>query len=244
MSDRFDALWELARVDLEVVALERSRGILPSRVALAELADAFAGLERARALLEPERAPLQAQLDALETEVGQLAERRAQVEARLAAATGGGKELEAMHVEATHLAERTNALEEAELEVMEALEPLNVRLEALRAEGRPMLLERGRLEEALVAEEANLSARLDQLRTDRVALESAVDPDLLEHYNRGVKRNNGEAGASLLEHGTCSGCHLALPAAERDRLAHLDPAEVSLCEQCDRVLLRPSQLSS
>ena len=244
MSERFDALWALARADMELAALERSRAILPSRVALAEIAETFQGLERVRALLEPERAPLQGQLDALEAEVAHLADRRAQIEARLAAATGGGKELEAMHAEVTHLAERTETLEEAELELMEALEPLNERLEALRTEGRPLLEERVRLEGSFVREETDLDTQLSERRVARAVLESAVEPDLLALYQRGVTRNNGDAGASLLEHGTCSGCHLSLPAAERDRLGHLDPAEVSICEQCDRILLRPAQLSS
>jgi len=244
MSERFDALWALAQMDLAVSALERSRATLPARVALAQIAETFAGLERARALLEPERAPLQGQLDALEAEVTQLAERRALLEGRLASATGGGKELEAMHAEVTHLSERTEALEEAELDVMEALEPLNARLEAIRTEGRPLLEERTRRESDLAREEAELDLQLTEARAARGALEVAVDADLLALYRRGVTRNSGDAGASLLEHGTCSGCHLSLPAAERDRLAHLDPAEVSICEQCDRVLLRPAQLSS
>lgn len=243
MTERFDALWALASIDLEIITLERSRGSLPSRVALAKLTEAFEGLERARTLLEPERAPLQGQLEALEAEVAHLADRKAHIEARLRVATGAGKELEAMHAEVMHVAERTNELEEAELAVMEALEPLNARLEAIRAEGRPLLVERGHLEARLAEEQDELEQRLVQHRTTRAQRASQVDGELLALYDRAVRRNNGEAGASLLEHGTCSGCHLSLPAAERDRLAHLDPVEVSVCEQCDRILLRPAQIA-
>lgn len=244
MSQRFDALWALASLDLELVTLERSRSSLPARTALASLGERFSELERARVLLEPERAPLAAQLEALEAEVAQLSERKSQIDTRLGAATGGGKELEAMHAEATHLSARMGELEEAELELMEALEPLDVRLEAIRAEGRPLLIERTRLEGELSEQDAALDVQLAECVAARAVLEAQVDEDLLVSYNRAVKRNNGEAGASRFEHGTCSGCHLSLPAAERDRLAHLDPAEVSLCEQCDRILLRPAQLGA
>ena len=241
MSERFQSLWAFAEIDYGLITLERSRGALPARVALGVVAETFAGLERARALLEPEHAPLAAQLSTLEAEVGQLNERRAQVEARLSQATGGGKELEAMHTEARHLAERTATLEEAELELMEALEPLEQRLNALRAEGRPLLEDRTRLEAQLREEEAALDATLAERRALRSSLEAAVDADLLALYEKGVKRS-GESGAARFEHGTCSGCHLSLPAAEVDRLRHLDPEEISICEQCERILLRSVQL--
>ena len=243
MSERFVSVWALAEVDYELITLERSRGALPARVGLAQLTETFAGLERARALLEPEHAPLAAQLSSLEAEVAQLNDRRLHVEARLSQATGAGKELEAMHTEARHLAERTAALEEAELELMEALEPLEQRLNGLRAEGRPLLEERARLEAQLLEQEAALEATVAERRAARSSREVAVDADLLELYERGVRRS-GESGASRLEHGTCSGCHLSLPAATADRLRHLDPEEISICEQCERILLRPVQLEA
>ena len=77
MSAPFDELIALADLDVDLIALERSRGALPARTELAALAERFAEIERARSLLEPERAPLAASLSSLEEEVARLAERRA-----------------------------------------------------------------------------------------------------------------------------------------------------------------------
>jgi len=238
-----DSLNEVADLDVELVALERSRGSLPARRSLGELGEHFAELERARTLLEPERAPLAASLEALEVQAGQLAERKAQVEARLASATGGGRELAQMHDEARHLAERLEALEEQELELMEALEPLEQRLEVLRHEAAPMLGERDRLLSELQVQEAELETLLEERRAARRAAAAAVEPSLLDRYEK-IAARSGSAGAARLEHQTCTGCHLALSAAENDRLRHLPPEEISTCEQCDRILIRADQLSS
>jgi predicted nucleic acid-binding Zn-ribbon protein len=242
VSGLLEALNAVADLDVELLALERSRGSLPARRELGALSERFAELERARLLLEPERAPLAASLQSLETEAAQLAERKAQVEARLASATGGGRELAQMHDEARHLAERLRALEDHELELMEALEPLEQRLGALRVEAAPMLQERDRLVRELEEEERGLDRLLEERRDERRANAANVEPSLLERYEKIAARSGG-AGAARLEHQTCTGCHLALSAAEHDRLRHLATEEISTCEQCDRILIRPDQLS-
>ena len=241
MSEPFDGLAALADLDTELVALERSRSSLPARRALATLGESLAEIERARELLEPERAPLVVALEALEVEVSQLAERTAQVEARLSSATGAARELEAMHVEVGHLADRLSALEDQELELLESLEPLEQRLIELAAEAAPLLAERSSLEAALVGEEAALDEQLLEHHAARRAAAEHLEPGLLARYELAASRV-GVPGAARLEHGSCTGCHLALPAAELDRLRHLDAAELSSCEQCDRILLRPNQL--
>ena len=238
----YEKLIELADLDTDVLTMERSRGALPARVALDALREEFAGLERARQLLEPERAPLSEALSALEQEVAQLSERKSHIEARLSSATGGGKELEAMHTEARHLSERMSALEEQELELMEQLEPLEERLAALRAEGAPMVHRRDELLAQLAQEEEVLDVALSERRAQREQLVGEIDPSLLARYEKIAQREG--TGAARLEHGTCAGCHLSLPAAELDRLRHLDIAELSTCEQCERLLFRPDQLAS
>jgi predicted nucleic acid-binding Zn-ribbon protein len=242
VSGPFDDLMAMADLDVGLVALERSRGALPARSALSALAERFAELERARVLLEPERAPLAASLLALEEEVGHLAERKSQVEARLASATGGGRELEAMHNEAQHLTERLSRLEDQELELLEALEPLEVRLDALREEATPMLAERDRLVAELAKEQVALDAILAERRAARDEVAARMVPMLLERYEK-IAQHAGGAGAARLEHQTCSGCHLSLSSAEIDRLRHLPVEEISVCDQCDRILVRPDQLS-
>jgi len=238
----FDDLLELAGLDSERIALEHSRGVLPARVSLDALRDRFAEIERARQLLEPERAPLASSLAALEVEVGHLAERRAQVEGRLAAATGGGRELAAMHTEARHLVEKMGELEDQELELMEALEPLETRLGALRAEAAPMVAERDTLLAQLADQEAALVATLEAQRAARAEVAGRLEAGLLARYERIAAREG--TGAARLEHGTCGGCHLSLSSSEVDRLRHLPADELSSCDQCERFLVRPDQLSS
>ena len=49
-----------------------------------------------------------------------------------------------------------------------------------------------------------------------------------ERARRSVRRRNGR----------CSGCHLALPATEIDRIKREAPDTIVLCDQCGRILVR------
>ena len=59
----------------------------------------------------------------------------------------------------------------------------------------------------------------------RVAAAATVPADLLARYER-LRTRIGGTGAARLVGGSCSGCHLALPAMEVDRIRKAPPDEV------------------
>src|SRR5438445_123736 len=95
------------------------------------------------------------------------------------------------------------------------------------------LPEKSRLAEATEAIDAELAGELDA----RAIAAKAVPPDLLEQYER-LRARLGGIGAARLVGNSCGGCHLTLPATELDRIRHLPPDAVALCDQCGRILVR------
>jgi len=242
VTEPFDALAQLASVDATLITLERSRAFLPARVALAELDSLVAGIDRALGLLDDERQGLDAALATLERDVERMSQREAELSAKMAVATGAGRELNAMHQEVTHLASKRDALETQELELLQALEPFDAAQAPLVQERQQAEATRPGLIGTLQREETALKGEILEAQARQQDVQSRIDPALLERYARIAKGSQG-VGASLLEHGHCSGCHLGLAAVELDRLKKMPLEDIALCEQCGRLLLRPEQLS-
>lgn len=243
MSTPFDTLDVLGALDDEIARLEHAAGTLPAALALSRLSEQMADLDRQRREIEERQRPLADQLRTLEEEVAHLQERRSLVTSRLASATGGGKDLVAMDAEAQHLAAATSELEDRELALMEELEPLEASLASLSDALGPLEAERAEKEAHLAVQQRANSEELLARRTERDQVAASLDQDLLGRYERAARSSRGSGAARLID-GRCAGCHLQLPSAEIDRLRHLDDSELATCEQCGRLLLRPSQLGA
>jgi predicted nucleic acid-binding Zn-ribbon protein len=241
MTEPFDTLATIAHLDAALITLERSRSTLPSRVALEQLKSSVEAIDRALALVAQERLPLDATVESLDEEANRLGSREREVTAALASATGAGRELEAMDGEVHRLSQSREALEEKELELLEALEPLDERQRVLTEERMALLSGNDALVRAFNAEEAALDATIAERHAMRDTEASHVDPGLLARYDKIAARSDG-VGAAVLEHGHCSGCHLSLSAVELDNLKKLPIDTIAYCEQCARILLRPEQL--
>ncbi len=241
MTTPFDTLDSLGTLDDEIARLEHAAGTLPAALALARLEEQTADLDRQRRDLEELKRPIADRLRSLEEEVAHLEERRSVVEARLAQATGGGKDLVAMDTEAQHLRQATAQLEDTELALMEEIEPLDAALGSIGDALGPIEAERAsELANLAVQERANAEELLAR-RAERAEMASRLEPTLLERYERAARGAKGSGAARLVD-GHCAGCHLQLPSAELDRLRHLAVDELATCEQCGRLLLRTVQL--
>jgi len=243
MSKPFDDLERLSELDAEILRLTRSRGQLPSRRAIEEFDVTASGILAERSVLAAERSPLDVSLRSLEQESETLRGRASVIEARLAAATGGGRDLAAMDAERAQLSAHARELEDRELELMEQIEPYEQRLIELDELLAPLQDVRAELAKSLANEEAELDRTLEDRKALRVAVSEAVGSELLERYER-IASTMGGTGAARLIGGRCDGCHLQLPAVELDHLRKMPVDVVSTCEQCGRLLLRPDQLAS
>ena len=227
----FGGLLELQDHDTAADQLRHRRATLPERARLAEvearlgeLAGRLRGASDERAEHANKQANLEHQIDASKT-------RKAELEKRMYAGTvTAARELQAMDEEVRHLGRHISDLEDRELELMEAIEPIDATIAGLDQEAL-------RLRAANAAAEADIVAELDKLATERAMLAASVVPALLTRYEQ-LRTKLGGTGAARLVGDSCSGCHLRLPAMEVDRIRKAAADEVITCDQCGRILVR------
>lgn len=237
MSDALEVLLQVQEHDTTVDQLRHRRATLPARAELAEVEAATARLEARAAEARGRRGELADRQAALEAQIEQSRRRREEIERRLYQGQAAARDLQVMDDEMRQLARHITELEDRELELMEAIEPLDGELQAAEVE-RDALDARARALRADIAStEAELDAEIGQAAGERDALAAAVPSELLSRYER-LRAKLGGTGAARLAGNACTGCHLTLPAMEVDRIRRAPPDEVITCEQCGRILVR------
>jgi predicted nucleic acid-binding Zn-ribbon protein len=137
------------------------------------------------------------------------------------------------------LAGRLHQLEDEELVVLEDQEPIDQEAARCATELATLAEATVGLSAAVAEADRSIDAELATLAEARVA-EAARLPDALSRRYEDLRSRLGGIGAARLVDGRCAGCHLSLPAVELDRIRHLAPDAVVTCDQCGRILVRPS----
>ncbi|MGH2927436.1 MAG: zinc ribbon domain-containing protein [Solirubrobacteraceae bacterium] len=235
-----ERLLELQDLDTVISQLHHRRATLPERQELAGVTTALEDVMRRTTDVQVPRAELVARQQALEADVGAAMARRELLEQRMYAARGTpARDLQAMDEEVRHLRQRREQLEDDELEVMVALEPLDGQLASLEAQGAELRAQGERLRAALQLAEAEIEEELAAHSGARDVATAAVPDDLRSRYES-LRARLGGTGAARLVGNRCSGCHLELPSMEVDRIRRLPPGTVVTCEQCGRILVPPA----
>jgi hypothetical protein len=233
-----DALLGLQDVDTALQQLRHRRAHLPERAELTAIDQETARLEREvreAGVLRDEIAGRQA---AVEGDLASTEARAATVNRRLyGGEVRASRELQAMASDVETLKARSSVLEDQVLELMELREPYDARLASLSDQLGALAARRTAVVAALVVSEAAVDEELTRLEAARTVATASVPAELLSAYDRLRVEMDGVAIARLVA-GRCDGCHLTLPAMERDRIRHLPPGEVATCEQCGRILVR------
>ena len=233
--DRFERLLAVQEHDTALDQLRHRRAHLPERAELAAVEAEQARMAARRATVDGERGALASRQSALEKEVANLERRRADLDRKLAVGTIP-KELETLSHEVDATRQHIHDLEDVELELMEAIEPLDTELAQLDDAGRAAAervdLLRVDLAQAVEAVESEIS-REQAARAEAVG---HVPVDLVERYEKMRARMGGVAVARLIG-GRCSGCNLTLPTSENERIRHAPAGEFVTCEQCGRILV-------
>jgi predicted nucleic acid-binding Zn-ribbon protein len=232
-----EQLLALQELDVRLDRLRHRRAHLDERAALEALTGRLEALDVEQRRVAEERSALLARESELESETAAVVARAAAIEDR---ARGGAassyRDQEAMAQEVEALGRRRAELESLELSVLEQGEPLEAELARI-AEARGRLepeLEAAR--SALAEAEAEVDAEAAGALARRRELAGIVPAELLAEYER-LRARLGGVGVARLDRGRCSGCHLALPATEVDRLRHAPAGELAHCEQCGRILV-------
>lgn len=124
-------------------------------------------------------------------------------------------------------------LEDQQLELMEKAEAGHRLIQETSAHSAQTRRESERILADLAQREQALQKQLAGLQAGRAELAAAVEPGLLDRYER-LRRTKGEKVVVGVEHGACGGCHVGLPAQIilGCRSAH----ELVQCPNCGRIL--------
>jgi predicted nucleic acid-binding Zn-ribbon protein len=223
--------------DLAVDRLLHKRQTLQERAELAALEQEAEALESRLAESASRRDELERRQTRLEEEVAAVERRITEVDRRLySGEVSASRELQAMSAEVEALKRRRSDLEDQELAVMEEREPVDAEVAEIETQRAALAERAGRVMVAIAEAEAAIDAEVDAERAARAELMAAVPADLAAQYDR-LRARLGGIGAARLVNGACTGCHLALPATELDRIRRAQADAVLHCEQCGRILV-------
>jgi predicted nucleic acid-binding Zn-ribbon protein len=238
MPDDFETLLAIQDLDTAADVLRHRREVLPERVELNARNEALAALEADLAPTREERHRIERAQKALEDEITSLAEKRATVEAQMySGGSSNAKELQALQDEIDSINRRRARLEDEVLERMVEAEPLDATLAVSASERAGLDVEAVALLARVTDAEGAIDAELARLDEQRTPLVAAVAPDRVARYEALRSRLKG-VGIARLDGTRCTGCHLALPAAEVEAVRRQARDEgIAECPECDRLLV-------
>jgi len=231
-------LLEVQDHDTVIDQLRHRRQNLPERAELGSATARLAVLEDRSKEVGTQREELASRQGGLEHQIEASKSRKADLERRMfGGLVTAPRELQAMDEEVKHLVRHIAELEDRELEVVEAVEPLDADLRTAQDERVALEELVERLREAIATSEGSLAAELAAQSTERDAVAGDVPKELLVRYEQ-LRKKLGGTGAARLIGGSCGGCHLALPSMEVDRIRRAPPEAIITCDQCGRILVR------
>ncbi len=234
-NDPLGLLLAVQEKDLFLDQLAYRRQELPERAHLAEIDDSVAALRQRAGELGARQDLLAKRQTEIEGHIESYSKRIEAIEARLRQGSDY-RDAQAMSGELDSLARHKRGLEDDELDVMEALEPAEKELSEAEAELVRLAAARTEAAEALSAAEREIDKEAGAIARQRAQLAAGLPAELASTYER-LRERLGGVGAAKLIDGHCSGCHLALPTSERDRLSRAPAGTVAYCDQCGRILV-------
>lgn len=238
MTDPLEQLLVVQGHDIVATQLRTRRQNLPERAEAAEVGSATRIVADRLGVVDAERHRLDGEAKRLDDEVASLRAKSARADATMYSGTvTNPRELQSLQDEVASLTRRIGMVEDAELELMVAREPLDAEASALVTEREGLAQRAEALATRITVAEAEIDAELDREVEARARAADEVPGDLVAEYEDLRSRRAG-IGIARLDHGTCGGCHMKLSAVELDRIKAL-PADARVtCEDCGRLLVR------
>ena len=208
----------------EITALEKERTALTDQVRDARIVVDDLTVEQAKADREVEQVKTRRERDRNRMDTGQIT---------------NPKDLERMQHELVSLERRITTLEDAELEVMEALEEAQQVLDGLGIRAEDIDARLAELVARRDERQAGIDASLAEVDAARGPAVDGMPEDLMALYER-LREHKG-IGAALLRARQCGGCNMTLDASELSRIRSAPVDEVVRCEECQRILVRTDE---
>jgi predicted nucleic acid-binding Zn-ribbon protein len=233
-----DDLLAVQAVDTTLDQLRHRRSNLPERAELKDVEAKRQALAAEHAEAVTVRDEVAARQANLEKDIAASEARVIEIDKRMySGEITASRDLQAMTNEIASIKSRVSTLEDHALETMDEREPLDAAVAELEARDAGYVELAARLRAAIAEAEAELGAEIESEEAHRTAAAAIVPGDLLAEYER-LRTRLGGIGAARLEHGTCMGCRMKLPATEIDRIKHQPPDVLVHCDQCGRILVR------
>ena len=231
MREKLKALYDLQQLDLDIARAQKAKANLDDGSAKRHQVDAVRQkLKNVGKLCNDSTAELQdheLNLTTVETKQKTFSDKL------YGGSVSNPKELESMEAEIEMLGRQKDKLEVRILELMDAIEKRKTTVETVRLSLETHEADLTVLTERIGQESDTLSAKIQELTSQRDRLLPMVDPMLLKRYDAMRVRLGGVA-VSQVEGGSCTACHTQITAG---LLGSMKTApELRTCENCSRIL--------
>ncbi|MBU6232726.1 MAG: hypothetical protein KJS64_00565 [Acidobacteria bacterium] len=232
-------LRELATIDRSMAELLYQREHLPEHDELRDIDSHVASLGKEFGEIDVVRRPLKERRDEIESIVHQQRDRRDELAKRLAVATGGGKELEAMAGEIAHLDASIDTLETEELEIMLQLEPLDESVQRIKRDAAAASQRRESLGAEITDAQTRCTTDIAALQATRGEIVSYIPDSVVRLYQQILAKVHDVAAVELVD-GVCGGCRIAGVAMDIGRWRSSNLDSLVTCPECTRIWIPAS----
>jgi predicted nucleic acid-binding Zn-ribbon protein len=237
LSSELETLLTLQERDNTLAQLLHRHHTLPERDALHDAESQAAALDARLGQSRGERDRLAREEQQLDDEARSLSDKAAEVEKRMySGEVSSPRELQAMQTDVEQLKRHQRTIENRELELMEAREPLEGTVAELEQQRASVATEVERLTTTLADAEAGIIAEMQQERAARDEIAAGIDAALVREYERCRAQAKG-AGVARLLGTTCQGCHLSIPAIEAEQIKRSGGQPLAHCDNCGAILV-------
>jgi predicted nucleic acid-binding Zn-ribbon protein len=237
MTEALEALLALQERDGALDRLLHRHQTLPEREALARAETDAATLDSRINASRAERDGIARDEQKLDDEARALADKAKEVEAKMySGEISSPRELQAMQSDVEQLRKHQRSVENRELELMEAREPLETTLAELDRHRAVLGGELDRIRRTLTDVEGVIIAEMQDERAARDAIAAGIADGLLQEYERCRAQANG-VGVARLVGTTCQGCHLSIPAIEAEQIKRSAGDPLAYCDNCGAILV-------
>lgn len=231
------SLLDLQAQDSTLAQLTHRKNSLPELTTITELSAQAAELNGQRVEADTQVSDLTRDQKKADLEVEQVKTRRVRDEERMnSGQISNPKDLEKMQHEIVALDRRIGTLEDEELEVMEALEEAQSRLDSVTTELAGIT---AKIEAAEVSRDAKIieiDKEAAEVIAERALIADKVPDDLTALYDK-LRKQYGTGAAPLVAR-RCEGCRLEINGADLRDIAEKPSNEVIRCPECTRILVR------
>ena len=231
-----DTLLELQLVDTATDQLRFRLPKLAEVIAETTARQAVTAWEKRRVVIAAQIQSAEDSITDAETKSAAISKQRDRLEAQMKTVIAL-REAEALQHEIANLTAQRSALDDLELEALDAMAQGEAELAEHLAQ-EPVVRDAA-VNASQAATAARLAAQneLDRMAAQRVELRDGFTPDVIKMYDTMRGQHSGVAVAKL--NGLrCEGCHLDLSRAEVDRMKTAPPEDLPECPNCGRLLVR------